>query len=153
MTSCTSCQARGVIDWLGGALQDDPHSRRDQWGHVHRGQRKSAWQRPSASCSLVCKDEAFVLLSSECEFWLEGQTFTRRAGESVFIPRGGVSTPFASWEAIPAGILAILTPGGFEGFFADMAQGGFRIAEDMERIVACAARHSLRVTGPPLGAE
>ena len=47
----------------------------------------------------------------------------------------------------------ILTPGGFEGFFADMAQGGFRIPEDMERIVACAARHSLRVTGPPLGAE
>ena len=98
------------------------------------------------------EDEAFVLLSSECEFWLEGQTFTRRAGESVFIPRGREDT-FRVVGSDPCRHLLILTPGGFEGFFADMAQGGFRIPEDMERIVACAARHSLRVTGPPLGAE
>jgi hypothetical protein len=34
-----------------------------------------------------------------------------------------------------------------------MAQGQFRIPEDMEQIGASAARHSLRFTGPPLGAE
>jgi hypothetical protein len=53
----------------------------------------------------------------------------------------------------PCRHLVILTPGGFEGFFADMAQGRFRIPEDMEQIGASAARHSLRFTGPPLGAE
>lgn len=98
------------------------------------------------------EDEAFVLLAGECEFWLEGQTFRRRAGESAFVPRGREHT-FRVLGGEPCRHLIILTPGGFEGFFADMAQGGFRIPEDMEQVGAAAARHKLRFTGPPLGAE
>ncbi len=98
------------------------------------------------------EDEAFVLLTGECEFWMEGQTFTRRAGETAFVPRGREHT-FRVLGSEPCRHLVILTPGGFEGFFAEMAQGQFRIPEDMEQIGASAARHSLRFTGPPLGAE
>ena len=98
------------------------------------------------------EDEAFVLLTGECEFWLEGQTFTKRAGESVFVPRGREHT-FRVVGDQPSRHIIILTPGGFESFFAEMAQGGFRIPEDMEQIGASAARHSLRLTGPPLGVE
>jgi len=98
------------------------------------------------------EDEAFMLLSGECEFWLEGRTFTKRAGETAFVPRGREHT-FRIVGSQPSRHLIILTPGGFEGFFADMAQGRFRIPEDMEQIGASAARHSLRFTGPPLGAE
>jgi len=98
------------------------------------------------------EDEAFVLLTGECEFWLEGQTFRRGAGKAVFIPRGREHT-FRVVGDQPCRHLVVLTPGGFESFFADMAQGGFRIPEDMEQIGASAARHNLRFTGPPLGTE
>ena len=98
------------------------------------------------------EDETFVLLSGECEFWLEGQTFTKRAGETAFIPRGREHT-FRVVGSEPSRHLIILTPGGFEGFFAAMAQGRFRIPEDMEQVAASAAQHNLRFTGPPLGAE
>lgn len=98
------------------------------------------------------EDEAFILLSGVCEFWLEGQTFTRGAGEAIFIPRGREHT-FRVVGDEPCRHLVTLTPGGFEGFFGDMARGRFRIPEDMEQINAVAARHGLRFTGPPLGAE
>ena len=98
------------------------------------------------------EDEAFVLLSGECEFWLEGQTFRKRAGETAFVPRGREHT-FRVVGSLPSRHLIILTPGGFEGFFAEMARSGFRIPEDMEQVGASAAGYNLRFTGPPLGAE
>lgn len=98
------------------------------------------------------EDEVFVVLTGACEFWLEGQTFTKGAGEAVFIPRGREHT-FRVAGSEPSRHLVILTPGGFEGFFAEMAQGRFRIPEDMEQVGASAARHGLRFTGPPLRAE
>ena len=98
------------------------------------------------------EDEVFVILTGACEFWLEGQTFTQGAGEAVFIPRGREHT-FRVVGDQPSRHLLVLTPGGFEGFFADMARGGFRIPEDMDQVTASATRHSLRFTGPPLGAE
>ena len=98
------------------------------------------------------EDEVFVVLTGECEFWLEGQTFRKGPGEAAFIPRGQEHT-FRVVGDKASRHLVILTPGGFEGFFADMARGGFRIPEDMEQVGASAARHNLRFTGPPLGAE
>jgi quercetin dioxygenase-like cupin family protein len=98
------------------------------------------------------EDESFIILSGECEFWLEGQTLIKGAGESMFVPRRREHT-FRVLGDQPSRHLLILTPGGFEGFFADMAQGNFRIPEDMEEIVASATRYSLRLTGPPLGAD
>ena len=98
------------------------------------------------------EDEVFIVLTGECEFWLEGQTFRKGPGETAFIPRGREHT-FRVVGDQPSRHLLVLTPGGFEGFFADMARGGFRIPEDMEQVGASAARHNLLFTGPPLGAE
>ena len=98
------------------------------------------------------EDEVFIVLTGECEFWLEGQIFRRGPGETAFIPRGREHT-FRVVGDRPGRHLLILTPGGFEGFFAEMARGGFRIPEDMAQVGASAARHGLRFTGPPLGAE
>ena len=98
------------------------------------------------------EDEAFVIFSGSCEFWLEGQSFTKGPGETAFIPRGQEHT-FRVIGDEPSRHLIILTPGGFEGFFADMAAGQFGIPEDMEQINTSAARHNLRFTGPPLGME
>ena len=39
------------------------------------------------------EDEAFVILSETCKFWLEGQEFTAGAGESVFFPQASSAFP------------------------------------------------------------
>lgn len=97
------------------------------------------------------EDEAFVVLSGEVEFWLDGTGFVRGPGETAFIPRGREHT-FRVLGDQPSRHLVILTPGGFEGFFADMAEGQFRIPEDMDAVTESASRHNLEFTGPPLGA-
>jgi quercetin dioxygenase-like cupin family protein len=141
----------GVIEWLGvryktiltAAETDGAMAIVDILGPVGSGPPRHVHER---------EDETFVILTGECEFWLEGQTIIKRAGESVFVPRGREHT-FRIIGVQPSRHLTILTPGGFENFFTETAQGGFRIPEDMEQIGAAAARHSLRFTGPPLGAE
>jgi quercetin dioxygenase-like cupin family protein len=97
------------------------------------------------------EDETFVILAGECEFWVAGETFNRREGGTAFIPRGTEHT-FRVVGDQPCRHLLILTPGGFEGFFGEMARGQYRIPEDMEKVNECAARYNLSLTGPPLGA-
>ncbi len=96
--------------------------------------------------------EVPILLSGACEFWLEGRTSTKGAGEAAFVPRGREHT-FRVVGNEPSRHLLVLTPGGFEAFFDAMARGSFRIPEDMDQVGALAVRHHLRFTGPPLGAE
>lgn len=120
--------AMSIVDSIGPAGSGPPR-------HVHESE-----------------DEVFVVLTGACEFWREGETVTKGAGEAIFVPRGREHT-FRVLGDQPSRHLVILTPGGFEGFFAEMAQGGFRIPEDMDQVGASAARHNLRFTGPPLGAE
>lgn len=93
------------------------------------------------------EDEIFVVLEGEVEFWLDGQTIRRGAGQTAFVPRGAEHTYKTVTEVR---MLTILTPGGFEGFFADMARGAFRIPQDMSAVMESAARHHLTFTGPPL---
>ncbi len=95
-------------------------------------------------------DETFVVLTGDCEFWLEGESFVRGPGETAFVPRGREHT-FQVVSDVPCRHLVILTPGGFEGFFHDMAKGKYRIPEDMAAIEDCARRYHLTFTGPPLG--
>lgn len=94
-------------------------------------------------------DETFVMLSGDSEFWLEGERFSRGPGQAVFVPRGREHT-FRVVSDVPARHLVILTPGGFEGFFAEMAAEQCRIPEDMPAIERIAARYHLTFTGPPL---
>lgn len=93
------------------------------------------------------EDEAFVVLEGEIELWVAGASRVVRAGQAGFAPRG---TEHAFRALTETRMLVILTPSGFEGFFADMAAGAFRIPEDMGPIEESAARHGLAFTGPPL---
>ena len=97
-------------------------------------------------------DETFVMISGAAVFWLEGECFRAGPGEAVHIPKGREHT-FRVTDDGPSRHLVILTPGGFEGFFADMAAGQFAIPADMGAIEESAARHAMRFTGPPLGPE
>lgn len=95
------------------------------------------------------EDETFVMITGTCKVWIEGEERIAGPGESVFIPRRKEHT-FKVIGDEPSRHLVILTPGGFEGFFADMAAGQFRIPEDMPAIEESARRHNLLFTGPPL---
>jgi quercetin dioxygenase-like cupin family protein len=94
-------------------------------------------------------DETFVMLTGQAQFWLDGTLVQRGAGETVFVPRGKEHT-FRVIGKEASRHLVIMTPGGFEGFFAEMASGQCRIPEDMDKIVKIAARYHLTFTGPPL---
>lgn len=98
------------------------------------------------------EDESFVILSGEVLLWIGGETRRLGPGEAAFIPRG-VEHTFQPIGETPCRHLVILTPGGFEGFFAEMAAGQFSIPVDMPAIEESAGRHKLRFTGPPLGPE
>jgi quercetin dioxygenase-like cupin family protein len=95
------------------------------------------------------EDETFVILTGAVRVWLEGEELILNAGESAFIPRGKEHT-FKVIGDEPCRHLVILTPGGFEGFFADMAAGQFAIPDDMPSIVEAGERHNMTFTGPPL---
>lgn len=95
------------------------------------------------------EDEIFVIVTGQCKFWLEGEELRRGPGETVFIPRGSEHT-FQIVGDVSCRHLVILTPGGFEGFFAEMAAGQYSVSTDMPAIMEAAGRHNLRFTGPPL---
>jgi oxalate decarboxylase/phosphoglucose isomerase-like protein (cupin superfamily) len=97
------------------------------------------------------EDEILHLLDGRFEFFVDGETIPRRAGDTVFVPRG-VPHTFRVLGERPGRLVAIMTPGGFEGFFLEVAERGLRIPEDMEAVAEAAARHGLEFTGPPLSA-
>jgi len=96
-------------------------------------------------------DETFVMLGGEAEFILNGKRSVVGEGEAVFVPRGAEHTFRVVGDA-PSRHLVILTPGGFEGFFVDMARDQLAIPTDMEEISKRAAQYHLSFTGPPLSA-
>ncbi len=100
----------------------------------------------------MAEDETFHILSGEAEFFLDGELFTRGPGDVIFVARGREHT-FRPLGETPLRMFTVMTPGGFEGFFREMAEGGFVIPDDMEQIAGIAARYNLEFTGPPLGHE
>jgi quercetin dioxygenase-like cupin family protein len=65
-------------------------------------------------------DEAFYVLEGELTFQLGDEVFTRAAGDLAFAPRG-VAHTYANLSGAPARALMVITPAGFERYFARMA--------------------------------
>ena len=120
--------AMSIVDSIGPSRSGPPR-------HIHRD-----------------ADETFVVLTGTIGFWLDGATQVCSAGSSVFIPRG-VPHTFLVLGDEPSRHLIILSPGGFEGFFAEMAAGRFAIPGDMAQIEEAAGRFDLDFVGPPLTAS
>lgn len=94
-------------------------------------------------------DETFIALSGDIEMIVGGKRFSLSPGQAAFVPRG-VDHTFRVTSDKPSRHLIILTPGGFEGFFAEMAKHQYKIPEDMEPILAAGKKYHLDFTGPPL---
>lgn len=134
----------GWIEWLGvkyrTILQAPGMSIVDTWSPAGSGPPRHVHDDA---------DETFIIVEGRVELWVNGQTSVLEAGQAATVPKGAEHT-FRVTDDGPARKYVILAPGGFEGFFTDMAAGQFRIPEDMAQIGESAARHHLRFTGPPL---
>lgn len=97
------------------------------------------------------EDETIFVLQGEAVFWLEGETRSCSAGDVVFVPRGAEHT-FRVIGEQPARFLTIVTPGGFESFFAAVANRNLALPEDAQAIGVIAKAYNAVFTGPPLGA-
>lgn len=97
-------------------------------------------------------DETFYVLEGRTVFVVSGEKVVVEAGGAAYVPRGAEHT-YRVLEEDGGTQLTIMSPGGFEHFFAAVAAEGLRIPEDMPRIEEIAAGFQLRFTGPPLPAE
>jgi mannose-6-phosphate isomerase-like protein (cupin superfamily) len=66
-------------------------------------------------------EETFYVLEGEFRFHLGTQSVTATAGTCVFVPRD-VPHGFENVGAQPGRILGIMTPGGYERFFEELAR-------------------------------
>lgn len=97
------------------------------------------------------EDEILHLVDGRFEFFVDGEMIPRRAGDTLVVPRG-VPHSFRVLGSRPGRLVAFMTPGGFEGFFLEVARRELRIPEDMEAVSEVAGRYGLEFTGPPLAA-
>lgn len=97
------------------------------------------------------EDETFYILSGSIDFWMNGERLRRGPGDVVHVPRG-IEHAFRVHDGGPANMLTVLTPGGFDGFFVEMARHQCRIPDDMGQVMAIAEAYNLTFTGPPLEA-
>ncbi len=97
-------------------------------------------------------DEAFYVLEGAVDFARADERLTLRAGGAVHIPRGTPHTFRVRGKRV-AKMLTILTPGGFEAFFAEVAAAGFRMPRDIPAMQPISRMFQLEFVGPPLGAE
>ncbi|TNC71636.1 cupin domain-containing protein [Rubellimicrobium roseum] len=95
------------------------------------------------------EDEVIAVLDGAIEVWTPAGLTTLGAGESVFVPRG-VEHAFRVLGEGPARILAVLTPGGFEGYFQGLLAGQLQMPRDRDAIAALGARFGQVITGGPL---
>ena len=95
------------------------------------------------------EDETLYVLSGEIRVWVEGEETTLSAGQSAYISRG-TQHAFRVIGDEPCHFLAFITPGGFENFFMEMANGDIEPMRDMDRMMPIAKSYNLEFTGPEL---
>jgi len=94
-------------------------------------------------------DETFLVLAGTVDFARADDRLTLGPGGTVFVPRGTPHT-FRVRDDGPADMVTIMTPGGFEGFFVEVAGQGIRMPEEMDRLAPVAAAFHVDFVGPPL---
>ncbi len=100
------------------------------------------------------EDEWIYVLEGEVELLVGDRTIRDTAGASAYAPRGILHT-FKNVGTSSSRVLAVITPGGFEGFFLEAgepATGGSPAPEgepDVGRIVEIGRRYGLEIPPPP----
>lgn len=94
------------------------------------------------------EDEAFYVLEGEIRFFSGDRSWVLGPGGFAFLPRD-IPHGFRTEGDVPSRSLLLVTPGGFEGFVAELSTieppAG---PPDMEQLMATAARYGLDILGP-----
>lgn len=93
------------------------------------------------------EDEVIHVLEGEYEFWLDGNITHGGPGTSIFLPRG-VPHTFRVRGKHRGRNLGMVTPGGFENFFVEVASRALIIPGDMAEIVQVGSLYGLQFVGP-----
>ncbi len=102
------------------------------------------------------EEEAFFVLEGEVTFMLGGEKIVGRPGAFVQGPRG-IPHAFKNEGAVPARMLLLATPPGFENFIREFARPlpSFDspplpvTPEDIERLLAVAPKYGIEILPPP----
>jgi mannose-6-phosphate isomerase-like protein (cupin superfamily) len=86
------------------------------------------------------EEEFFRVLEGRFAFWCSGRRVELGAGGVIVVPRGAVHR-FQNIGEVPGRLMIVMTPGGFEGFFAAVETEAPRSPQEID---ALAARFSLR---------
>lgn len=95
------------------------------------------------------EDEAFLLLDGEADYTVGGRVYAAKAGDVMFLPKG---IPHAfKIRSATLETLMLLTPGGFERYFAEMGEPAGAVElppmpqgpPDLERLVATASKYGI----------
>ncbi len=67
------------------------------------------------------EDELFYVIKGTYEFYCGDKTIIAKKGDMVRLPRG-IPHHFKNIDSVPGVTMNVITPGGFESFFDDVAQ-------------------------------
>jgi quercetin dioxygenase-like cupin family protein len=104
------------------------------------------------------EEEAFYLLEGELTVFCGERTWQVTPGSFVFLPRGIVHG-FKVEGSVPAKMLQITSPAGFEHFATEVGEPAREAVlpppgpPDVEKLLAVAAKYHLEIQIPPPGQE
>ena len=97
------------------------------------------------------EDEAFYILEGEVAFICDGHWLKAGPGAYVFGPRG-IPHGFKVVGAVPARMLVLVAPAGFENFVLELSEPAESSAPsgppDMAKLAAVAAQYKIDILGP-----
>jgi quercetin dioxygenase-like cupin family protein len=95
-------------------------------------------------------DEIFFVAEGALTFRVGDDQPTADTGDTVVVP-GAVPHTFANFASAAARVMIVLTPGGFESYFLELARLFASGAPDREAIQKLSEQYGVTTVGPPLG--
>lgn len=94
------------------------------------------------------EDETFQILEGEYEFMIAGKTVAAKTGDTLFAPRG-IPHTYRCVSASGGKLSVVLTPSGFENFFAEIGAMSPQQQQDIPRVIAIGKNYGLEILPPP----
>lgn len=94
------------------------------------------------------EDETFQILEGEYEFMAGGKTILAQPGTTLFAPRG-VPHTYRCVSKSGGRLSVVLTPAGFEDFFAEIGALSLPQQQDIPRVIEIGKKYGLEILTPP----
>lgn len=93
------------------------------------------------------EDETFQILEGEYEWTVGEKTFIAKKGATIFAPRG-IPHTYRYAGQTPGRLMCIITPSGFEGFFADIGALSQQQQRDIPGVIEIGKKYGLEFLPP-----